>query len=351
MSNKNEKVVETTTTTLKDLESILKYCGVNKNSWSVSEYVLEQRAPTKEGKPQFNYKIYLKKKMDDEAIQSNFLASIKNNKLSWKNVKPRKIKEEYIYVLGIPDLHIGRMAWGKETGHEDYDSKIAYDCYVAAVKSLISHVENDPDFKRAGKILIPIGNDFFHTDNSDDTTTAGTKQDTDTRWQKMFLTGSKLVVDVIKNIGEKFPVDVVMVPGNHDHQRTFYLGEYLRAWFKDHPNVRINNEPAFRKYFSFGKNLLGFTHGNEEKQADLPLIMAQECAKVWSQAENKCWLIGHFHREVLKEFSGVKIYTLPSLCAPDAWHAKKGYVGNDRAAIAFLFGANTGLISNHYFKV
>jgi hypothetical protein len=72
------------------------------------------------------------------------------------------------------------------------------------------------------------------------------------------------------------PVDVLIVPGNHDRERMFYAGAALECWYHGSPNVLVDNGAQLRKYYSLGKNLIGFTHGSEEKFTMLPGIMAHE---------------------------------------------------------------------------
>jgi len=117
---------------------------------------------------------------------------------------------------------------------------------------------------------------MFHVDTPSNTTTAGTKLDADTRWAKAYTEGCDLISKCIEKIASQFEVEVKVVSGNHDETKCFYMGSYLTAWFKNHKNVHIDNEPTRRKYFGFGKNLIGFTHGNDAKLEDLPLILMRE---------------------------------------------------------------------------
>ena len=79
------------------------------------------------------------------------------------------------------DLHLGKLAWGKESG-ENYDSKIACDRFLTTIKTLLEHSKG---FEYS-KILFPIGSDFFNSDTIENTTTSGTPQDEDLRWKKTF---------------------------------------------------------------------------------------------------------------------------------------------------------------------
>jgi len=51
---------------------------------------------------------------------------------------------------------------------------------------------------------------------------------------------------------------------------------------------------------------------------------------------------GHYHKEQVNEYRGVKVRFLPSICALDEWHKKMGY-GSLRAAQAFIWNHDEGL--------
>ena len=256
-----------------------------------------------------------------------------------------------LYEICSPDLHLGKLAWKPETGAH-WDSKLAIEADKTATSALVSYVPLD----RIARFLLPIGNDFFNVDNSNETTTGGTPQREDGRWQKSFRAGCALMVEKIISLVALAPVDVVIVAGNHDHERCFYLGEYLTAFFRLHPGVKIDNSPATRKYYSWRGVLLGMSHGSEEKLAELPLIMATERPAEWAAATAyKGFQVGHFHRSALQNFNledikGVEVQTLSSLCPPDDWHAKKGFVGSIRRSEGLLFDGEQGLVAKYYYN-
>jgi hypothetical protein len=93
----------------------------------------------------------------------------------------------------------------------------------------------------------------------------------------------------------------------------------------------------------YGNTLLGFTHGDETKLVDLPLLMATETPKLWSTATHKAFFTGHLHHEMLKDHKGVKIYQMPSLAGTDRWHHKKGYVGSVKGLAGYLVHKEKGV--------
>jgi len=255
--------------------------------------------------------------------------------------------------LAIPDLHLGQQSWGQEIGKgrvDNYDVHIAKKVFLDAVQYMLSKVNE------CGKILFPIGSDFFNVDNYLQTTARGTHQDEDVRWQKSFLIGVEACIDAIHYCRSVAPVDVVIIQGNHDYQRSFYLGVVLEHHFKDDKYVAINNNPKMRKYYSWGDCLLGLAHGHEVKMKDLPLIMAEEEPELWSKSKYREYHIGHLHhtKDVSNSFSesfrGTTVRIIPSLAQLDNWHFTKGYK-SIRQAQGFEWSKSKGLVAFYPFSV
>lgn len=258
--------------------------------------------------------------------------------------------------ISIFDLHIGKLAWGGET-FENYDVKIARSRFMESIEKLLKGASG---FKY-NRILFPIGNDFFNSDTMENTTTKGTPQDEDLRWQKTFDVGSRLLIDAINLLKQTgVPIDVVVIPGNHDFERSYYLGSVLKAWFNQDSAVNIDNHASPRKYYRFGNVLLGLTHGGEEKEASLPMLMATDVPSkpFWSETKFHEWHLGHIHRKKnvnytvldksrsLNEDLGVTIRYLSSLTGTEEWHHKKGFVGSTKAADGFVWNHEFGLVAH-----
>lgn len=273
---------------------------------------------------------------------------------SWQ--KAENNDEKNLLEISIFDLHIGKLAWQGET-FENYDVKIARHRFLTAIETLLKRTIGF-DYER---ILFPIGNDFFNSDTMENTTTKGTPQDEDLRWQKTFDVGVRLLVDGINMLKQTgVPVDVVVIPGNHDFERSYYMGKYLEAWFSQDSAVNINNNASPRKYYRYGNVLLGLTHGSEEKESSLPMLMATdiESKPMWSETKFHEWHLGHMHRKrnvkytvldksrTINEDLGVTIRYLSSLTGTEEWHHKKGFVGSTKAADAFIWNYENGLIAH-----
>lgn len=355
---------------IKSLGDLLKAANVDEDVWNVKDFVINKWDVTsmKYAKPitvqNFQVKARLERKVQE--IRANLMIDVfkdmvKNYKAPLfdnfiKNEMPFDMKhildENNLLEISIFDLHLGKLAWHGETG-ENYDTKIAKDRFLTAIKTLLYRA-NGFYFNR---ILFPVGNDFFNSDNLNNTTTHGTPQDEDLRWQKTYKVGVTLLVDAINTLKQTgVPVDVMVIPGNHDFERSFYMGEFLSAWFRNDKLVNIDNGASPRKYYNFGEVLLGFTHGSEEKIDSLPLIMANdlESKPFWSKTKFHEWHIGHQHRKknttyrniTLNEDLGVTVRQLSSLTGTEEWHHKKGFIGQVKAADGFVWNDKLGLIAH-----
>lgn len=337
------------------LEDVVKRCNINLEYWEVKEFIANSWDTTfkvgEEIEHRTNYQAKAKFLKKQEKInQDQIIKAFEDRLLKIKSQKPKPIKyaphKNTLLEISVPDLHLSKLACKEEVG-ENYDTKIACDRFNNAVDDLVTRVRPE----EVAVILLPIGNDFFNTDNEKNTTTAGTPQDSDTRWFKTFNRGCDLIIQNIEKLIKIAPVKVAIIPGNHDRLRCFYLGKVLQAYFRNYDNVEIDNTPPLRKYCRFGKNLIGMTHGDKEKKDRLPNIMAAEQPEAWGATKYKFMQLGHLHTEKVTEIHGVKIQILPSLCATDAWHHENGYIGNIKSAVAMQFDAEQGLIATFYHNL
>ena len=244
-------------------------------------------------------------------------------------------------LITIPDLHLGKLAWPEETG-EAYDVEIAAACFCESVRDLLRKLNP----YKLEKIVFVFGNDFLHSDNLVGTTTRGTKVDNDGRFQRVYREGRRLLVWAIEQARIVAPVDVLIVPGNHDRQSAYTLGDSLECWFRQCDDVRISNEAATRKYYEWGSVLLCFVHGDEVRPKNLPLLMATEQPEAWGRTTWREAHTGHLHQTQLSEHNGVNVRINPSLCAADAWHKSMGFIGNKRSAEAFVYQREDGMIGH-----
>jgi hypothetical protein len=133
-------------------------------------------------------------------------------------------------------------------------------------------------------------------------------------------------------------------PSNHDYQSGFFLAQVIEAHFRNCNNITFDCSIAHRKYFTFGSNLIGTTHGDGAKFQDLPLLMAQE-SKDWSSTKHRYIYTHHVHHKNSKDFVGVTVESLRSPSGTDSWHHRNGYEHSPKAVEGFLHHKDFGQIA------
>ncbi len=260
-------------------------------------------------------------------------------------VKPQGAGSGIMLEVSIPDLHMGKLSWAKETGYSNYDSVIAAQLFQDAVASIIARNKaHQPE-----EICFVVGNDLLNADNLQGTTTRGTPQHCDVRYQKTFLTTRRMIAQAVKDLRELAPVRVIMVPGNHDQLSCWHLGDSLECFFNGANGITVDNGPTQRKYYEFGDVMLLWTHGDKAALNKLPLLMATEQREMFGRCAFHEAHVGHRHQVELREMNGVRVRTLPSLTAADAWHSEMAFVGNVRSAEAYLWHRKEGLIGTSIY--
>lgn len=250
----------------------------------------------------------------------------------------KHFKPDTLQALVLADPHIGKYAWSRETGWEDYDLTIATRLIRESVAELLE--TPDPIGRRA---LWCLG-DLLHYDTPHGTTTKGTPLDRDGRVEKMLEEAVAVLCDVVETMAERTAVDVVLVPGNHDAVMTVALRQILSAYFKNDKRVTIDTRATSRKYITHGKCLIGLAHG-DKAQKRLGELMALEANKAWGDSLLREVHHGHLHSEAaITTVGGVTIRQHPALCPPDGWHSVEGFVGATRAMDSYTYHADGYLI-------
>lgn len=358
--DEKSKGITSVSSSLRSLNAVLSAAQVDLAIWEVERHVINKwdvAMKLKDGKGQhkphaeslWQIKIWLRRKIPKliEDAAKEFLERIRKHAPKYPRlIRPKHLDDPRILEVGLVDAHFGKLAWGEETG-VNYDLKIAGSVYFNAAQDVLARTKHVNIFQ----IILPIGNDFFHTNNAEGTTARGTRQDTDGRSKKVFRAGKDAVIRAIEAFLVRAPVKVVWVPGNHDPDTSWYLCELLAAYFGRCDAVEIDTSPMSRKYIRFGNTLIGLAHGDEESWQSLPSIMASEERDAWAKAKYCEWHVGHFHKQKQIQynagdtFNSVVVRVLPSLSGTDAWHYRKGYVKTPRAAESYLWTKDRGLDS------
>jgi len=346
---------------VRGIEDLIEMCNIDQTVWHIKEYKCKkwsvpmrpvEGAPL--GTPPTIVDVYY---VDAKMVRKVTIIDARNEIESLledakKAVPARKPAaagrpEGVMLELAVPDLHMGKLAWGKETGDRDYDIGIAEAEFLKALDTLLERNAHLP----IAEVLFVLGNDLLNVDNRSSQTTAGTPQDQDTRYQKTFGVTRQMLTRAIERVKQLAPVRVPVVPGNHDTLSAWQMGDSLSCYFHRTPGVTIDNEPTARKYVEFGKVMLLFTHGDKGKHGSYPLLMAQERPEMWARTRHREVHTGHLHQTRTQEFMGVRVRISPALCPPDAWHSEKHFVGNLRGAESFAWDRHEGLIATAHYTV
>ena len=268
---------------------------------------------------------------------------------------PKASHGSRVGILSVCDPHFGMLAHRAEVG-DNYDLDIARSDYVKVSRGLLHSMAEQGAID---KVCIIVGNDLFHANSMDNkvaVTRKGTPQDVDSRFHRVFTEVRRAVVQVIDYANSLVDVDVVMVPGNHDHDEVYRLGEVLDAWYRKDTGVTVTNTANKRVFYGFGANSFMFTHGEEyrRKRENLAMILLSEMPNALLTASAKGLrevLTGHNHAAMvggyyptaeLSESRGVRVRSLPGLTASDAWHHDEGYK-HHRAGTLLIYDREGGL--------
>jgi hypothetical protein len=279
-------------------------------------------------------------KVDPQKFFEDIAEDLKQYSPKFDKIYRKEYTDPHCLVVDPADVHIGKLATSFESG-EDYDSQIA----VQRVKKGIDGLIQKSSGYNVDKIIFVGGNDILHIDTPKRTTTSGTPQDTDGMWYQNFIIAKDLYVKIIEDLLTIADVHFVFNPSNHDYITGFFLANVIETYFRNHPNVTFDCSISHRKYFEYGENLIGTTHGDGAKMNDLPLLMAQEAKESWGNTKHRYIYIHHLHHKIAKDFAGVTVEALRSPSGTDSWHHRNGYQHSPKAIEGFLHHPEFGQVA------
>lgn len=347
----NQWTISLPKTRIHTLDELLEFCKVDTSVWEVERFIVNKwemgfknALDIADTIPLYQVKAFLRRKVEVAAAANEIAALKELAQTEMPLPSPKVIVEGTkggMLEINLTDHHFGKQAWGLETGWANYDVKIATRAFHSALDTIL----NRSPFARWEEIWFVVGNDLFNADNTAGQTTSGTQVESDVRHEKTYVTVRTLMVQAIEKLRHLADVvHVIVVPGNHDHNATWHLGDSLELYFSQYDDVQVDNRPGPRKYHVFGQTLIGYAHGDKGKLKDLPLLMATEAREEFGATKFHEWHTGHTHQTKTEETHGIRVRVLPALCPPDAWHAENGFVGNLRSSEAFVWDAKEGLI-------
>lgn len=250
-------------------------------------------------------------------------------------------ERDYAALLGISDLHYGKHA-SEEESYDSYNVEKTRDRIITHATDVLSNLRV---YGKPEKIIIPVGSDFFHVDTYNGTTTKGTPQDVSGTPSEIMRNGALLMREVVDLCREITDVQLVMLEGNHDRLVGRMLFMYLEAVYENCEDVEVNKDFRPQTFLRYGKNLLGFAHGDGVKKVqDLAGLMAMIRDKDWAECPYRTFYTGNYHYEKVEtdEFFSVVKRQMPSLSGSDRWLSVNGYVNLRKSLPLYLHDAESG---------
>lgn len=336
-----ESTVETDFEPKDDIE-LAKLHKINLDKYKISNYWTKQKSSGK-----FTSSVFATLKQPKDYTPEDFAKFLED--YVPRDVVVRNIKDEYGFFkavdieISIADFHLAK----KTLEVESIQYKKTQ--YLTTLYDLIDKVNS---VFWINKVVFPISNDFFHTDNYQNQTTAGTPQDVLVEYNHEYEEGFDLLVTAINYIQELAKeVEVVLVQGNHDRTKSFYLAHALEVFFRNNEKVSFQREHSTTKHVVLGNTFIGYHHGNC-KIDELPLLFATgKNSFEFGGAKYREVHTGDKHHYMAKEVKGVRIQQMPSLSGTDRWHADNNYVNNIRAGLVLIYDPIDGKIGEFESRI
>ena len=284
--------------------------------------------------------------VDYEQIRTEMMNEMKKLSPKVDRYKRKKNKDPHCLVLDIADLHIGKLAT-KDGANDTYNVDMAID---RAIRGSMDLIDKSQPYN-IDKIFFIIGNDVLHIDNAKTrTTTSGTPQDTDGMWYDNFKIARGVYCHIINMLSSIADVEVIHCPSNHDYMTGFMLADAVQCYFHNNKNIIFNVDNNHRKYTSYGKNMMMFSHGDGCKIDQIPYLSAHESSKIWYETKYRYGYLHHIHHKDYfkfrsgKDYIGMTVEYLRSPSGTDRWHADNGYTGAKVALEAFIHHPENGQV-------
>jgi hypothetical protein len=248
--------------------------------------------------------------------------------------KPANIDSNHdnrLTVYPLVDAHFGMRAWGRETGGPDYDLAHAERDINTAFSNLWRDTPVTDD------ALLILGGDTLHADDNEGHTQSRSHVvDTDGRLYKVTEVAIRSICWIIDGLLDRHHnVTVRVLRGNHDPHAHIALHFALAARYGD---IVVSAERDLY-WYRHGRSLIAAHHGDKGTAQRLCMVLADTCPE-WSDTRDRHIFTGHIHHDSIKDFPGVKWWSLRAFCPPDEYGSS---FGGRRALQAMVFCAKEGL--------
>ena len=295
------------------------------------------KIPPKDG--EIGYSLMLKPEAEPPEAVAERIREALEGLLPFEPVlPPENVMADLCAVYPLMDAHIGMLAWGQETGSQDYDlDHAAKDMRHAFAKVLALT-------PAAEQAVLIIGGDFFHADDGRAETPANRhKLDVDGRFWKVLDVGIAIIAETVERLLMKHSnVLVRVLRGNHDPHSSLTLNFALAERYRNEPRITIEKDPRDLFMMQWGRCAIFAHHGDKGKPQQMALYLSDVCP-FWSQTRHRHLLTGHIHHDAAKDVGPLRWESLRAFCPPDAYAAGMGY-GGRRALQSITFHKADGLV-------
>lgn len=260
--------------------------------------------------------------------------------------KQKTTDGNYCLVIDPADVHIGKLSRLYQT-RDEYNSSTAKQRVIDGVNGIVKASSG----YNINQVVLVIGNDIVHVDNQKNTTTSGTPQDVSNMWFDSLLIAQDVYVTIIDQLRQISNVHVVFNPSNHDYMSGWFIAQVLKTFYRNIENVTFDCDLTHRKYFVYGVNLIGSSHGDGAKINDMANIVAAEVPEKWGATKKRYMYLHHFHSKSGKDFPGLTVECVRSPSGTDNWHSIQGYIGAPKAIEGFIHHHDYGQVAHltHHF--
>ena len=273
-----------------------------------------------------------------EAVAERIRASLEGLVPSEPVVAPESVMADLCAVYPLMDAHVGMLAWGRETGAQDYDLEHAAKDMRHAFAKVLAMTP------AAHQAVLLIGGDYFHSDDTRAETPANRhKLDVDGRFFKVLDVGIGIIAETVHRLLQKHASVLVRVlRGNHDPHSSMTLNFALAERYRNEPRIAVEKEPRDLFMMQWGRCAIFAHHGDKGKPQQMALYLSDICP-FWSQTRHRHYLTGHVHHDQAKDLGPLRFESLRAFCPPDAYAAGMGY-GARRALQSLTFHKQDGLV-------
>lgn len=273
--------------------------------------------------------------------EGKFLEILKNIKfapIQITKANSHNNKESVDIEVSIADFHLDR-----QTLKQDDIEKRSTE-YINTVKQLLLNVSGSYEVDNC---VFTIGNDFLNSDNYHGSTTNLTQQDNSVSWDKAYevaFTTLATSINILKSYCKT--VNVLLINGNHDRTKMYYIAHALSTLFEDNHDVIFDRSVSNLKHIELGNTFIGYHHGNC-KIDELPLVFATSpgsCSAFGNATYREVHTADkHFYME--KEIKGVRILQTPSMVNPDRWSSDNNFINQIRAGLVLVYHPTKGRVA------